>query len=91
MSIYDAMDNGFEWFIEKIAKPIFYLAVIVFVLSIIFVPVLLFINRGEPEVWTLRQDEWNCTSAHTRKQEVCSKGCRWETYQVCDSFERKTK
>ena len=83
-------DNAFEWFMDNIALRIFSVIVVLFVCALVIVPVMLFLNRNEPETWTLRQDEWICTSGHTRKQEVCSKGCRWETIQVCDSFERRT-
>ena len=90
MSVGEKLDTAFEWFMDNIAKYVMYAVVVLFVLAVASLPMLFFLEKDEPAVWTLRQDEWTCTSGHTRKQEVCSKGCRWEIIQVCDSFERKT-
>lgn len=89
MSVGDKIDDAFEWFVDNVAKYVIYAVIVLFVLALASLPVLFLLKKDEPAVWTLRQDEWTCTSGHTRKQEVCGKGCRWETYNVCDSFVRK--
>ena len=91
MNIAEKLEPLMDWFINNIGIPVLYVLVICVVLGLISIPVMLFINRNESETFTLRKNEWVCTSSHTRKQEVCSKSCRWETIQVCDAFERKTK
>ena len=90
MNIAEKLEPLMEWFMNNIGAPVFFIALVVIVLGLISLPVMFFLNRNEPETWTLRKDEWICTSGHTRKQEICSKGCRWETIQVCDVFERRT-
>lgn len=90
MSISEKLGPAMDWFMENVGEPVFYVFIVCFVFALIALPVMLFLKHDEPEVWTLRKDEWICASGHTRKQEVCSKGCRWEIIQVCDVFERKT-
>lgn len=90
MNISAKLEPIMEWFMNNIGVPVFFITLVCIVIGLISLPVMLFLNRNEPEVWTLRKDEWICASGHTRKQEVCSKGCRWEIIQVCDAFERKT-
>lgn len=89
MSIGEKLDTAFEWFMDNVAKYVIYAVIVIFVLALASLPVLFLLKKDEPAVWTLRQDEWTCTSSHQRRQEVCGKGCRWETHIVCDSFERK--
>lgn len=90
MSISEKLGPAMDWFMENVGEPVFYVFIVCFVFALIALPVMLFLKHDEPEVWTLRKDEWICASGHTRKQEVCSKGCRWEIIHVCDVFERKT-